>query len=519
MSEANIDASWYRPGVSISEFHACSAAIRALIGGRGCGKTTAIALESVGHAFHNAGSKIYILRKTQSSNSDTTLETFEKQVFPKLGPAYTDTGTSLFKKTDGGTHFRLPSRKAIEAYNEWLVNNPAATKANKLYWLETYGDRMCGHLYFAGVPEARYRAQRFRGYECSLLIFVEADQLDKEDLDLGMACLRWKGLDPDRCDDKGFIKDRGCILDTNPPSPRHWIAQLETDGKEQQDEGIKFWHIPTEENRHNLPEGYIESLRRQYRKNPAMFKRMLLGQYAEAFEGSPVLWAFDEDSAFEDVGFPKGAYLVRGWDFGATNAVVWSAYWAHENEEYWWDLYEYFAVMSDVETQCRRALEITNIVFPFWNKRGICSGLLDFCDPAGFQKSDKGRSVDTLHTNGIFPGIKKMGLQDSLTIYNRLLEKRTSKGDLVYRIDKKNCPRLYTAQLGGYRYPVEGEPGYGKNEPLKGPSGGDYDHVVDAARYAKINVLKQITAGVEPTKPLVGPMAYRTDVNRARRYH
>jgi hypothetical protein len=518
-NEPIIDASWYQPGASIQEFHQSGASIRGLVGGRGSGKTTSIAVETAGHAFHNAGSKIYILRKTQESNTDTTLETFEKQVFPQLGKAYTDTGISLFKRTDGGKHFRLPSRVGIEKYNAWLIANPTATKANKLYWLESIGDRFCSHLYFAGVPEARYRASRFRGYECSLLIFVEADQLDKEDLDLGMACLRWKGADPERCDEKGFIKDRGCILDTNPPSPRHWIAELEKDAKETGDSSVKFWHIPTEENRHNLPDGYVESLRRQYRKNPAMFKRMLLGQYAEAFDGSPVIWGFNEDSAFEDLGWPQGAYLIRGWDFGSTNAVIWSAYWEYDGHEYWWDLYEHFAIMSDTEKQCRSVIDITNTVFPFWNKRGICAGLFDYCDPAGFAKTDKGRSVDTLHSNGIFPGSKRMGLQDSLTIYNRLMEKTDGRGQLTYRIDKKWCPMLYVAQLGGYRYPVEGEPGFGKDTPLKGPAGGNYDHVVDAGRYAKINQIRQISAGDETKKKPVGPLAYNTKVNRKRRYH
>jgi hypothetical protein len=294
---------------------------------------------------------------------------------------------------------------------------------------------------------------------------------------------------------------------------------MEKDAKETGDSSVKFWHIPTEENRHNLPDGYVESLRRQYRKNPAMFKRMLLGQYAEAFDGSPVIWGFNEDSAFEDLGWPQGAYLIRGWDFGSTNAVIWSAYWEYDGHEYWWDLYEHFAIMSDTEKQCRSVIDITNTVFPFWNKRGICAGLFDYCDPAGFAKTDKGRSVDTLHSNGIFPGSKRMGLQDSLTIYNRLMEKTDGRGQLTYRIDKKWCPMLYVAQLGGYRYPVEGEPGFGKDTPLKGPAGGNYDHVVDAGRYAKINQIRQISAGDETKKKPVGPLAYNTKVNRKRRYH
>lgn len=512
-----METDWYRPSASIQEFHACRAKIRALIGGRGTGKTTAIAVETVGHSLHNAGAKVYILRKTQDSNQDTTLETFEHQVFPRLGTAYRDTGTSLFKKIDGGRVFRLPSQKAVESFNIWKRNNPHASKAHTLQWLDAVGSLLCSWVYFAGVPEERYRATRFRGYECSLLIFVEADQLSKEDLDLGMACLRWKGADPATCDERGFIKDAGVILDTNPPSPRHWIAELEKDSVG--DESVKFWHLRTRDNAHNLPDGYTESLEKQYRKNPAMYSRMVEGQYAEAFDGTPVLHAFSQEHVGRSLPFPKGAYLIRSWDFGATNAVIFSAYWSVGPVEYWWDLHEYYATQSDVDRQCRAALEITAAAFPFWNDRLYCSGVKDYCDPAGNAKTDKGSSVNVLRTYGIFPGFRRAGLQESIAVYNRLLEKTDPQGGLIYRIDKDTCPMLYVASMGGYRYPVAGEPGFGGNEPLKGSPGGNYDHVADASRYGKFNALHLIRAEVERLKASVGGLERKEHPNRVKRYY
>lgn len=475
----------------MEEFHASRARVRALIGGRGTGKTTTVAVEIVRHCFHNAGAKAYVLRKTQDSNQDTTLETFEHQVFPQMGTGYQDTGVSLFKKMDGGKSFRLPSRKAVEKYNEWLAQNPKASKADKLRWLEAVGNVFCSFMIFAGVPEERYRASRFRGFEASLLVLVEADQLSREDLDLGVACLRWKGTDPDTCDELGFIKDTGVILDTNPPSPRHWIAQMEEDCKD--DPQVKFWHLATRDNSHNLPEGYVENLERQYKKNPAMLARMVYGQYAEAFDGTPVLYEFEAGHAGTDLPWPKGAYLVRGWDFGSTHSVTWSAYWYDGHDEYWWDLHEYFARQSDVDRQCKAVIEITNQVFPWWNDRTVCAGLKDYCDVAGNAKTDKGSSVQVLRTYGIFPGFQKMGLQESLAVYNRLLKKKDRFGRLIYRIDKTTCPMLYTASLGGYRYPSAGEPGFGGDEPLKGPQGGDYDHICFVGE-----TLVDTEAGVRP---------------------
>lgn len=511
------DQSWYRPSKSLQEFHASRARVRALVGGRGTGKTTTVAVEVIGHCLHNAGAKAYILRKTQDSNEDTTLETFEKQVFPKMGTGYIDTGVSLFKKIDGGKCYRLPSRKAIEAFNLWNQKNPNANKSQKLAWLEAIGNILCSFIFFAGVPEERYRASRFRGYECSLLVFVEADQLSQEDLDLGVACLRWKGADPDTCDERGFIRDTGVILDTNPPSPKHWIAKMEENSKG--DVTVRFWHLKTRDNDHNLPDGYTATLEKQYAKNPAMYSRMVLGEYAEAFDGTPVLASFSQEHAKISLPFPQGAYLIRGWDFGTTQSVVWSAYWRSGDTEYWWDLLEYFAMQSDVERQCRNVIDLTTKVFPFWNDRSVCAGVKDYCDPAGNAKTDKGSSVQVLHTYGIYPGFIRMGLQESIAIYNRLLEKRDQAGNLVYRIDKDSCPMLYTASIGGYRYPVEGEPGFGGDEPLKGPQGGNFDHVADASRYPKFNCLRLLRAEVEALKRPVGAFAKKANENRLKRWY
>jgi hypothetical protein len=521
------DPNWYKPGPKMLDFHSSRVRVRVLVGGRGTGKTTGVAVEVLGHALWNAGAKIYILRKTQDSNEDTTQETFE-QVFRQSGTAYIDTGDSLFKKIDGGKCYRLPSKKAVELFNEFKRANPRATKSQTLQWLDSVGNKFCSFVYFAGVPSSQYRASRFRGYECSMLIFVEADQLEKEDLDLGVACLRWKGADPQSCDEKGFIRDTCVILDTNPPSPRHWIAKLEEKATKENDANVKFWHIATRENRHNLPEFYVERLEKQYEDNPAMYQRMLLGEYAEAFEGSPVLFAFKEPRhARESLPFPQGAYLIRGWDFGTTHSVIWSAYWAEtwkdkdgkeHGDEYWWDLYEFYATQSDVERQCRAVREITETVFPFWNDRAQCTGVLDYCDIAGTQKKDTGSSLQVLRTYGFYPGYARVGLQESIAIYNRLLERKDRNGDYVYKIDKEHCKMLYVASLGGYRYPMEGEPGFGSNEPLKGDAGGNYDHLADASRYAKMGALRIIKTEYENSRPLSGKLAQKTAANRPRRY-
>ncbi len=428
-----------------------------------------------------------------------------------MGSAYQDTGYTLFKKIEGGVEYRIPSADAVEMFNIFLKTKP--NKGEILRWLDNVGNRWCSHIHFAGVPDAGKRDTRFRGYECSMLVFVEADQLAKEDLDMALFCLRWKNARGEHID------DTCCILDTNPPSPTHWIAMFEENSKD--DPNVRFWHIPMEENAQNLPPNYVEDAKRIYRKNPGMYKRMILGEYAHAFDQTGrVLWAFTEEHAFDDLPWPRGAYLVRGWDFGTTHANTWAAYWEEGGDEYWWDLLEYFATQSDVEKQAREVTRLTAEVFPFWNDRGVCSGVLDFCDPAGAAKTATGRCLDTLGTYGVFPGYsnKHKSLPLTLAVYNRLLEKTDRFGKLVYRIDRKACPMLYLASLGGYRYPNTGETGFGKDEPGKGPDFGNYDHMADAGRYPKINCLRLAKVELEKMQRPVGKLAVAVSPNPKKRW-
>jgi phage terminase large subunit len=110
-----LNLGWYKPGKSLSEFHACNVPVRVLVGGRGSGKTTSVGVEVIGHGLHNAGAKIYILRKTQDSNEDTTLDTFE-QVFKECGTGFQETDISLFKRwrAENTSEFRRSRRQKIQ---------------------------------------------------------------------------------------------------------------------------------------------------------------------------------------------------------------------------------------------------------------------------------------------------------------------------------------------------------------------------------------------------------------------
>lgn len=506
-------ATWYQPGPSCQAFHESTADVRSLIGGRGSGKTTTVSVEAVKHCSLYAGARVLCVRKTQVANDDTSVMTFN-ETYTKWGfKMDLDEELSLFRKWNDGLTVRIPSNDAMVAYNKFRAEG-MKTKAEIRMWIENVGDRLCSYIMFRGLKDEDKSEGQLRGFECSMFIMIEADLLQESDLDLAIPCLRWKDAYGN------YIPDYSIILDTNPPGPRHWIAKLEKETLASGDTSYQFWHIKTEENRHNLRPGYIEALEKRYAGKPAHRKRYLLGEYAELFDGKPVFHAFRQDKhAFENIPWPIGAYLVRGWDFGSTHAVIFSAYFRMDFTigrdivpiEYWYDMHEYFAEMSDVDKQCTAVADITDGEFPFYNDRNICAGVLDFCDPAGAQKKDTGSSVSVLNKNGIWPQYQTAvrSLDTTITIVNRLMQSKDPNGRFVYRIDKKNCPRLYTAHCGEYRYPKPGEAGYSTGDPIKGPVANGADHLEDASRYPKINCLRLAKRIMEELKPKTGVLAQR----------
>jgi len=523
---------WYRPGPSLTEFHNSDARVRVLVGGRGSGKTTSVACEAVQHCVFIPGAKVLCIRQTQVSNEDTSVATFN-DVYSRMGYAVElDEDVSLFRKWDGGLTVRIPSGDALQAWAEF--NKVPRTRMQKKAWIENTGDRLCSYIMFRGLKDENKSEGQLRGFECSMMIFIEADLLQENDLDLGVACLRWKNT---------YGEDLSAyyslILDTNPPGKRHWIAKLEQTIAKEKANGdtrravhYKFWHIRTEENRHNLPPNYIENLEAQYADKPAHRRRYLDGEYADLFEGKPVFHEYHETvhASVENLPWPKGAYLVRGWDFGSTWAVVFSAYFRKEftirNQkfyfEYWWDMHELYAEQSDVEQQCILVRDTTMREFPFWNDRDVCSGVYDYCDPAGAQKKDTGSSVSVLRKNGFFPRwqTRLRSLDTTFAVINRMLRQKDPNKQPMYRCDPLNAPRLHAAMMGEYRYPNYGEPGYQAGEPLKGPKCNGADHISDAARYPKLNMLHLVQQVMEELKPAVGPIGRAgPSLNRPRTWY
>lgn len=257
----------------------------------------------------------------------------------------------------------------------------------------------------------------------------------------------------------------------------------------------------------------IDRIIAKHGPNSPFTRSTLHGEFLASWDGKPVYYAFNRDlhESEDRLPWPKGAFLVRGYDFGTNNSTIFSAYFKVGDDEYWWDLEECFMESSDTDRQAKMAVHITNEIFPFWNDREMCAGVMDFIDPAGNNRAFtrkinvNGAKVDDspiniLRTYGINPGFtyQGRGLQETIAIVNRLLDKRDRNGKPSYRIDVQGCPRLTDALRGEYRYSAPGEPGYeiGKDEPLKGPICNHADGLSDAARYAKIAIFRMMRSEI-----------------------
>jgi hypothetical protein len=266
----------------------------------------------------------------------------------------------------------------------------------------------------------------------------------------------------------------------------------------------------------HITQDKIDRIIRKWGPNSPYTRSTLHGEFLEIYNGDPVFYAYSmEAHEKEELGWPFGATLVVGMDGGTHNASVIMAVKEDANHRtHIWVLREIILTGSDTDRQAVELLKVLANEFPFWNSNSeLCPQTLFFCDPAlrnsAFTTSEytaKGSAASALkvlHSHEIHPGFTiGMGLQPSIAVVNRMLQnnhavetiefktgEKTIRSAWNFQIDKNECPTLCDGFRGRYRYPVSGEPGWGKDIPLKGDACQHVDHPMDALRYGICNVM------------------------------
>ena len=152
---------------------------------------------------------------------------------------------------------------------------------NEFLWIENcYGS--WSMICLVSAPHAHQLRERIRGYEPS---FGFVDELTScETHEYVVAVGAQIGRRP------GVTGLQQYYAACNPEGPSHWVYQKWWE--ESFDEATGEWdpdyakfHIPIQENRHNLPDGYVEGLEKLYRSDPIEADRMLRGIWVDRPSG------------------------------------------------------------------------------------------------------------------------------------------------------------------------------------------------------------------------------------------
>ncbi len=255
----------------------------------------------------------------------------------------------------------------------------------------------------------------------------------------------------------------------------------------------------------HITQDKIDRILAKYGPNSPYTRSTLHGEFIETYAGAPVYYAYNQQyHEWEDLAWPKGAICAVGMDVGTRNTSVIAAIKEDRQKNlHVWVMREIILIDSDTDRQAVELLKVLANEFPFWNSLSeICPQTIFFCDPAARNSAYTSRGANSsalsvLNSHGIFPAFKiGLGLQPSIAVVNRVLQQHHmvdvvdfTTGDKKrsavwhFRIDKDRCPDVCDGMRGRYRYPAKGEPGYGKDEPLKGLACEHADHSQDGLRY------------------------------------
>lgn len=265
------------------------------------------------------------------------------------------------------------------------------------------------------------------------------------------------------------VKQHKGFITTNPPTIDHWIYKYFV---EKQDPNYKLIRASTYDNPY-LPKDYVENLQKEYPES--WVKRYLEGEFGYVLQGDPVFPVFKESLHVDNnITYVPNTVLIRGWDFGWHHPAV--VFLQIQNDKVV-VLDEYMGTKIYLYDFVPQILEYTNSHFPH-------AQVKDYCDPSGIARSDKSEktSIDILRSYNIYPLFKKSEIQEGIEWINRLLSTLAKDGKPMLRVSPK-CKILIQALLGGYCYQKREN----KSEPVP-MKDGYYEHIVDALRYAIVNL-------------------------------
>jgi hypothetical protein len=262
------------PRLNPSQLRAFNSCARYLLayGEKGSGKTRGLLDKLVRHAYENQNALCLIVVKQMAmATKGGAWDELVQQVLPTWRDGNRDRDGNLL---DEGMGLEFSDVKYDANHNPFV-------------WVE---NRFGGWsmVTVMTAPHGHQLRARIRGYTPSCVLVDELTSCETRDYFTAISAQigRKRGIDG----------PQQYMAACNPEGPSHWVYKVwweeafnEETGK--WDDDYEKHHIPSHENRHNLPDGYIESLEKVYKSDPVEADRMLRGVWIDRPSG---------DSLFRD---------------------------------------------------------------------------------------------------------------------------------------------------------------------------------------------------------------------------
>lgn len=396
-------------------FHTSPAKFKFLRGAMGAGKSRMAVEELKTLMMEYPGIPCGVFRKTMPALRDTTMKEFLQFMPQELG--------------------RLNAR--VDTY----------TAINKATCI------------FRGFDEPA----KFKSLNLSVIIMDEAEEFDFVDFQTLLSRLRARNPNP-----RGKPWPLVIIVIFNPVDESHWIYKQVVENKTELEKngGLLDLQLSTFDNEENLPAGYISQLQATMTADEQ--NRYIHGNWGRIQRGLPVYSdVFSRELHVRNMEYREGFVLQRGWDFGFNNPACVIRFKDEHGRKHIYR--EIMGNKERLDVFAPKVLEVCERLF------GPYVVFQDYCDPRGFDKTDKGStSVEILNDHGVYP-VGERGVRNYVEPGVKLVrqELSTLTQGIPNLTVSPECQIFINGFSGAYEYDENGQP----------KKDGYYDHLFDALRY------------------------------------
>jgi hypothetical protein len=413
------------------------------IGGNRSGKTRSGLVRLLNEATQYPGNELMVVRKRHEQLHNTFLKDLRV----------------LIDRITGG-------------HPEWLIVSEGAphTGAYEMQ-IATPDPKRPSKIVFRIEPDGSDEevGDSFKAYECGFILLEEGSQLREATLKaLLIRTSKKVYIDPylppgdtrgciDHADNQWPNFKPYTMVISNPEYETHWLEVIASQAEQELSRGGKPLYLvirsSMEDNRKHLPPGYIEQRKKQFENDPVGYDMFIRGLVGTKSDGRPVFAAHYDQKLHvtDDLVFNPEWPLIIGMDFGYRRPA---AIFAQVDERF-----DGLNVLDELICTELEAEEFGKRIWDFVKRRfPKVKSMIEWGDPAGFQKSDKGDpTIVRLNKLGFMIRPSHNDHEAGHNEIRRLLREMVRAGDKM-RPRMQISASCKTLQLGfrqGYSFPVD----------------------------------------------------------------